>query len=188
MKRKLITYLLSLLMVFTINSCGVYDYATTQDDIYVESEVDIVRSNVSFDVIIQYGTPYYHNGSILYYVYNDLYYYPFYYNNYWYVRAYRRPFIHLDRRPYFRPHRYDYRFKPGHYRGFDRPNVYYYRNRPSIRRQDVMPRRSYPNRITRPSQSNINRNRITRPSQGNITPNRRIDLHQQNREKFGNRR
>ena len=33
------------------------------------------------------------------------------------------PFNHLRYRPYFRPHRYDYRFSPGSHRGFDRPNV-----------------------------------------------------------------
>lgn len=149
MKRKLVTYILALMMLFTISSCEVYSYATTQDDIYVESEVDVVRSNVSFDVIIRYGTPYYRNGALLYYFYNNIYYYPFYYNNYWYVRAYRRPFIHLDRRPYFRPHRYDYRFSPGHYRGYDRPRNYIYEKRNfdrghienrSYRRPNISPR------------------------------------------------
>ena len=33
------------------------------------------------------------------------------------------PFNHLRYRPYFRPHRYDYRFSPGSHIGFDRPNV-----------------------------------------------------------------
>ena len=33
------------------------------------------------------------------------------------------PFNHLRYRPYFRPHRYDYRFVPGFHKGFDRPNV-----------------------------------------------------------------
>ena len=69
MKRKLLTFLVALFMMFTITSCDVYTYATTQDDIYVESDVDVVRSNVSFDVIIQYGTPYYRDGVLLYYLY-----------------------------------------------------------------------------------------------------------------------
>ena len=183
MKRKLMTYLLALMMLFTISSCEVYSYATTQDDIYVENEVDVVRSNVSFDVIIQYGIPYYRDGALLYYLYRDIYYYPFYYNNYWYVRAYRRPFTHFDHKPYFRPHRYDYRFSPGHYRGFDRPrnpNVHRRvippRNngnytRPRGSRPDVQPRSNRPD--TRP---NINRG-------GN---NRRIDSHQGNRQRNGN--
>jgi len=183
MKRKLMTYLLALMMLFTISSCEVYSYATTQDDIYIENEVDVVRSNISFDVIIQYGIPYYRDGALLYYLYRDIYYYPFYYNNYWYVRAYRRPFTHFDHRPYFRPHRYDYRFSPGHYRGFDRPrnpNVHQriipprnHRNytRPRGSRPDVQPRSSRPD--TRPD---INRG-------GN---NRRIDSHQGNHQRNGN--
>lgn len=133
-------------MMFSLSSCETYTYATTQDDIYVEAEVDVVRSNVSFDVIIQYGTPFYRDGVLLYYLYRDIYYYPFYYNNYWYVRAYRRPFTHFNTRPYFRPHRYDYRFSPGHYRGFDRPNrpIPYYRHNPNIQRPDYHPRQLRP--------------------------------------------
>ena len=118
--RKFYILLIGLIMLFSLSSCETYMYATTQDDIYVETEADIVRSNVSFDVVIRYGTPYYHDGILLYYIYNNLFYYPYYYNNYWYVRAYRRPFPHVSYRPYFRPHRYDYRFNPGQYRGFDK--------------------------------------------------------------------
>ena len=58
-----------LMMLFSLNSCVVSSYATTQDDIYTETEADVVRSNVSFDVIIQYGTPYYRDGMLLYYLY-----------------------------------------------------------------------------------------------------------------------
>lgn len=160
MKRKLLTVLIGLTMLFSLNSCDTYSYATTQDDIYVETQDNIVHSNVDFNVVIQYGTPYYHNGSILYYIYNNLYYYPFYYNNYWYVRVYNRPFNHLRYRPYFRPHRYDYRFTPGLHRGFDRPNIYRYNNnRFYNRRQDVIPNRPRQN-----NSSNINRGAIRMPN------------------------
>ena len=146
MKHKLLIFIMAFFMMLSISSCDVYTYATTQDDIYIETDVDIVRSNVSFDVIIRYGTPYYMDGVLLYYLYRDIYYYPFYYNNYWYVRAYRRPFTHFDTKPYFRPHRYDYKFSPGHYKGFDRPrdpNVHYRTIRPNEPRRDVQtpPRR-----------------------------------------------
>ncbi len=124
--KKICILLISLIMMFSLSSCETYTYTTTQDDIYVETEVDMVRSNVSFDIIINNGIPYFMNGKILYYFYKGIYYYPFYYNNYWYVRAYRRPFPHLNYKPYFRPHRYDHRFRPGHYRGYDIP---YYRHR-----------------------------------------------------------
>lgn len=128
-KNKFIKLILGLILLFSLSSCEVYTCATTQDDIYVETQTDIVYSNIDFNVIITYGHPYYHNGSILYYLYNDLYYYPFYYNNYWYVRAYRRPFTHFNYRPYFRPHRYDYKFKPGIYKGYNKPIIKHYNNR-----------------------------------------------------------
>ena len=123
MRKKFLIVLTALTMLFSLNSCNVYTYPTAQEDIYVETQANVVRSNVDFNVVMYYGTPYYYNGSILYYTYKDLYYYPFYYNNYWYVRTYRVPFNHLRYRPYFRPHRYDYRFVPGFHKGFDRPNV-----------------------------------------------------------------
>lgn len=164
-------------MLFSLSSCVVGTYATTQDDIYVETDVDVVKSNVSFDVIIQYGTPYYRDGVLLYYLYRDIYYYPFYYNNYWYVRAYRRPFTHFDHRPYFRPHRYDYKFSPGNYRGFDRPrdpNVHYRNLNPNINqpRRDIQrrPNNSRPDVQPRQPQRQVTPNRIQ--PQRQVTPNR----------------
>ena len=113
--------ILGIMMMVSLNSCGVYGYATTQDDIYVEAEADVVHTNVDFGIVIRYGTPYYYNGDLLYYLYDGLYYYPFYYDNYWYVRVYRRPIDHLRYRPYFRPNRHDYRFSPGRHPGYNRP-------------------------------------------------------------------
>ena len=49
-------------MIFSLSSCETAVYTTTQDDVYVETQADIVQSNVGFDVIIRYGTPYYRNG------------------------------------------------------------------------------------------------------------------------------
>ena len=174
--KKFYVFLIGLMMALSLSSCGTYTYVTTQDDIYVETDVDIVRSDVSFDIIIRYGTPFYRDGILLYYLYNDLYYYPYYYNNYWYVRAYRRPFTHFDRRPYFRPHRYDYRFSPGQHRGFEKNGVNHHQlnaRPPHERRPDVRPN----NNERRP---NINRKRDNRPTQ----PNRSV---QQNRPTQPNR-
>ena len=181
MKTKLFTFLVALFMMFTITSCDVYTYTTTQDDIYTETNVDIVRSNVSFDIIIKYGSPFYRDGTLLYYLYNDIYYYPYFYNNYWYVRAYRRPFVHLGHRPYFRPHHYDYKFSPGYYRGFGIPKHHinnYKRNfnpyldnksrRQNDRRLDVQPRR--PN-DRRPDVQSKKPN----PDRKITTPNRNIN-------------
>lgn len=169
MKTKLLAFLVCLMMLFSLNSCVVSSYATTQDDIYTETEVDVVRSNVSFDVIIQYGTPYYRDGVLLYYLYRDIYYYPFYYNNYWYVRAYRRPFTHFDHRPYFRPHRYDYRFSPGSYRGFYRPN------NPNSHYRPITPNRGNNGIYHRPHDSRpiIKPNNPSKPNSGRVTPKTR---------------
>ena len=178
--KKLFMFIIGLMMVFSFSSCVGYTYATTQDDIYVEAETDVVRSNVDFNIVIRYGTPYYYEGSLLYYLYEGLYYYPFYYDNYWYVRAYRRPFAHLHHRPYFRPHRYDYRFRPDHHPGFGhnghingRPHRPGVRpdNRPS-HRPDVRPWKRPNNRPdVRPGNRPGNR-----PNGGmNPRPNRRPD-------------
>jgi hypothetical protein len=138
MKTKLIIFITILMMLISLTSCGVTTYATTQDDIYIENTEDIVNSQVNYNIVISSGTPYYYNGSILYYYYDGLYYYPFYYNNYWYMRVYRRPFNHIYYRPYFRPHRYDYRFNRG-YVG----HRYWYRNSYSPMRRYSYPRVQY---------------------------------------------
>ena len=71
--KKLFIFLIGLFMMCSLNSCDVYSYATTQDDIYVEAQADVVRSDVDFNIVIRHGTPYYYNGAVLYYVYNGLY-------------------------------------------------------------------------------------------------------------------
>ena len=152
--KKFYIFILGLLMIFSLNSCETYTYATTQDDIHVETDVDIVQSNIGFDIIVKYGTPYYYNGSILYYLYEGLYYYPYWYENYWYVRAYRHPFKYYSYKPYFRPHRYDYRFKPGIYKGYNRP---YYMHH---------------NHQMRPTRPNNHQMRPQRPSNHQMRPQR----------------
>ena len=58
MKRKFLTVLTTLIMLFSLNSCNIYTYPTAQEDIYVETQVNVVRSNVDFNVVMHYGTPY----------------------------------------------------------------------------------------------------------------------------------
>lgn len=164
--KKIYSILIGLMMCFTLSSCAFETYATTQDDIYVQTEVDVVRSTVDYQIVIKYGTPYYYNGSILYYIYDNLYYYPYYYDNYWYFRCYRRPFPYTNYRPYFRPHRYDYRF----YEGYRHPRGWY-RYEPSTRPHNYRPNnRDY----HRPGGSNIDRparpNIGDRPSRGSFQP------------------
>lgn len=149
--KKIFLFLIGMMMVFSFQSCVVGTYATTQDDIYVEAQADVVYTNVDFNLVIRYGSPYYYQGELLYYLYDGLYYYPFYYDNYWYVRVYRRPFNHLYHRPYFRPNHHDYRFAPGHHSGFDGPrpprrpdNRIDNRRRPDNRRPDARPNQRRP--------------------------------------------
>ena len=112
--KKMYRILITLLLFISLNSCTIGTYPTTQDDIYVTTELDVINSNVDYNLVIRFGEPYYYNGNILYYLYNGLYYYPYYYDNYWYMRVYRNPFPYINHRPYFRPHRYDYRFNQGY--------------------------------------------------------------------------
>ena len=58
MRKKLLTVLTALIMLFSLNSCNVYTYPTAQEDIYVETQANIVRSNVDFNVVMHYGTLY----------------------------------------------------------------------------------------------------------------------------------
>ena len=58
MKRKFLTVLTTLVMLFLLNSCDVYTYPTAQEDIYVETQANVVRSNIDFNVVMHYGTPY----------------------------------------------------------------------------------------------------------------------------------
>lgn len=43
------------------------------------------------DVVVRYGTPYYYNGAIVYYVYDGYYYYPHYNGSRWYYYRDKRP-------------------------------------------------------------------------------------------------
>ena len=156
--KKIILILSIILCSFSSCIFSTEEYATTQDDVYVETSVDVVRSTIDYNLVIRFGTPYYYNGSLLYYLYDGLYYYPYYYNNYWYFRTYRRPFNHLEYRPYFRPHRYDYRFDRSY-----RPQSNWYRN-DRMRQDYKQPQYNRPNvRQNRPSMNN-NMRRPNQPS------------------------
>ena len=86
--KKFISLILALMMCISLTSCVTTAYAQTDDEV---SDVNVV---------ITYGTPYYNsNGLLLYYIYRDLYYYPYYYNNRWYFRHYARPLPPRHYRP-----------------------------------------------------------------------------------------
>ena len=170
MKKIILSFIFSLMIGFSLSSCNTTETVTT-DDIYVEtveSPLDVViPSDMDFNIVIRYGIPYYYNGKVLYYLYNHLYYYPFYYGDYWYVRVYRHPINHFRHRP-VRPNRFDYKFrrkphydrvKPHHRPNQPRPNVNHRKpnmDRYDNRRPNVgVPRTPQPtNRNNRPNGNN----------------------------------
>ena len=98
--KKIIGFILGLVMCISMTSCVTTAYAQTEDEI------------ADVNVVVTYGTPYYNSdGLLLYYVFRDLFYYPYYYNNRWYFRHYSRP------------------LPPTHYRPIPRD---FYRHRPTV--------------------------------------------------------
>lgn len=103
MKKFILSIIFGIGILFSMSSCAVSTYA--QDEIYYDVDDDI-------SIVIRYGTPYYFEGSILYYSYNGWYYYPYYLNNSYYYYRYSRPLP---------PPRHGHRFVPRH---GDRPHYY----------------------------------------------------------------
>lgn len=140
MKRYIISIILSLITICSLTSC----YATydLNDDMY---------SNVDLNMVFMYGTPYYYNGNILYYLYKDVYYYRYFYDGYWYYRPFRHVLPHNYR--FGRPNRGDYRWhrpiKPNprpDYRMNRHGNFNGNRTQPNMNsRQHAMPNRSFGN-------------------------------------------
>ena len=98
--KKIISFILGILVCISLTSCITEAYAQNEE---ISTEVSVVITN---------GIPCYDvNGLLIYYRYNDLFYYPYYYNNRWYFRHYARP------------------LPPRHYRPMPRD---FYRHRPNV--------------------------------------------------------
>ena len=87
MKKILLSIVLTLSVMISFSSCVTPVYS---QDVVVEGTAN--AGGVDISVIISAGTPYYFEGSLLYYLYNGWYYYPYYYNNRVYYYRYSRPF------------------------------------------------------------------------------------------------
>ena len=85
MKKFILSLIFGACALFSMSSCVTSAYG--QDVIISETDGDI-----DIDVVIRYGTPYYFEGSLLYYIYNGWYYYPYYHMNDVYFYRYNRPF------------------------------------------------------------------------------------------------
>ena len=146
--KKIIGILAALMMCFTLNSCVVTAQA---DDMY--DDVDI-------SLVVTYGTPYYDTeGLLLYYIYRDMFYYPYYYHNRYYLHRYSRPLP---------PQVYRERYRPI-------PRDVFNHHRPNMRHDNRPPR---PNRDVRPSRNNQPRPNVNRPNNtprpnnnGGVRPN-----------------
>lgn len=121
MKKLLFTLILSVVMI-SIQSC-----TTTYAAVYDQYDEEyVISDNADVNIIITYGTPYYYEGKLWYYLYNGLYYYPFHYNGYWYFRPYGTLYswdwYHYNYH-HFTPYYRDYRFRP-HHKDWNRPHHY----------------------------------------------------------------
>lgn len=80
MKRIMISLAFGLIMAMSLTSCVTPDA--------------VVCDEPTADVVIRYGTPYYYNGTIVYYIYDGYYYYPHYNGTRWYYYKDTRPVRH----------------------------------------------------------------------------------------------
>jgi len=104
MKKLILNIIIGLSVLILFSSCITGAYAQ-------ENEI----GNDDTRIIITYGTPYFYDGTLIYYNYNNLYYYPYILNGRTYYRAYSRPFPH---------HRHWHYAKPRHHGGhWHRPPI-----------------------------------------------------------------
>jgi hypothetical protein len=105
--KKILSILAALMICFSLSSCVTAAHAQI-DDMYDSYDVNVV---------VTYGIPYYNaDGLVLYYLYRDIFYYPFFHNNRYYLRPYRKPLPPSGARGY-RPIPRDYHFGEPPHRG-----------------------------------------------------------------------
>ena len=113
-----------LFIVFAI--CAMLTFSSCVSPAYAQGvEVTECDGNVDINVIVRYGTPYYYEGSLIYYLYDGFYYYPRLIDNHWRYYRYARP-LPPPRHHYhsgyysgrYNPHRSStYKNYPGHRNG-----------------------------------------------------------------------
>ena len=164
---------------FSLTSCSTYTYAQPV------SVVEIEPTEVTYTTVITYGVPYYIDGIVSYYKYRDLFYYPYYWHNHWYVHPYTciqpRGFVHRPHHGFVPDNRWR---QPSHFRHNHNPRHYgsdmYYRphTRPNVKpngnRPSVTPNRhnTRPGGYNIPSSTRTTVKRRTAPVQHSVTPQR----------------
>ena len=174
--KKIKYFLIMLFAVISFSACTT-TFASTQQ--YDDDTYTTVSTTVDFSTIVMYGTPYYIDNVLSYYLYKGIYYYPYRYNNYWYFYPSH----------YMRPRGFVYHYQPG-YRHFMRPAPRGYEfKRPPLRpdrpnnfgNSQMRPNRP-PTNFSRPNNRPSFENR-QRPSMNNRNPQ-----FNQRPNNFGNQR
>ena len=157
--KKIIGILISLIMCITLSSC-----VTT-----ASAQVDDMYDDVDISVVVTYGTPFYNTeGLVIYYLYRNMFYYPYYYHNRYYLHRYSRPLP---------PNRL-WRYRPVHrdfYKNYQPPRgrVGNFRLNEPPRRGNAIPNNP-PRRInttpTQPQRPNV------RPTQPQVRPNTNVNV------------
>jgi hypothetical protein len=162
MKKLLITFLLAISSLFTLTSC--VTSAVAQDEVYVSTSIE----TNGIELAIRYGTPYIVEDAIVYYFYNNLYYYPFYLDGHYRYRVFSRPLSVYPR--HWRPIP-----RNGHRRFSS--EFRYHSGRPDARPHRPIDRRPSGNHnmSPRPNRGNVSfprvsPNRTFTPGSRNITP------------------
>ena len=143
--KKIILNIFICLITLSFTSC-VASWGVTTDSVCEDTDINIV---------ISAGTPYYYNGTVEYYIYNNLYWYPFYVDRAWRWYPYRTPFRHgyiprIPPRPYSNPF-----IGPNPYHRYHNGRIIY-NHRPYYRTGDII-RDNY--RLYRPCRNPIYRQR-----------------------------
>lgn len=153
--KKIIGILVALMMCFTLSSC-VTEVQAQSDDIYYEDNIDV-------RLVITYGTPYYNaEGLILYYVYHNMYYYPYFYNDRYYFHRYHSP-LPRHRLGIYKPVPRDF-YRHGQPPSRHHGDVRHHRNPPRNRNVSPRPNGNQPRHSANPRPSNRPNSNIGRPS------------------------
>lgn len=172
MKKIILSLAIMLISIFTFSSCVTTAYA--DDDTYGHS--------YDYNVIITNGTPFIVNGLIAYYLYNNMYFYPYYRNGIYHFCRYEKPLPH-DRMPRF------YKPMPPRNNMLYRDNMHMYNNREFNFNRQQRPNqndRSFGNMVQRP-RMNMQQNNSNRTfGNGSVNHGNRPSIN--NNGHFGGRR
>ena len=170
--RNFLLLLSVLLSTVSLSSCSASTYAYSTDDYYVEDR------EITYNIIVTYGTPFYFNNVLSYYLYDGIYYYPYRYNSVEYLKPFRT----------VRPH--GFVFVPGRYHVPD----YRFRHHSYTKLHFHNPGRMINHQISRPKQHNVEhmkRNSNTYRPSTRTTINNRKHIHKsqpRQRNDFNRRR